>query len=635
MTQDSIEMQLKNLKRWNFIPGKNKILPVIESILSKNEYIVDIIDGFFPASAEIKNGKDDSGLILVTDSSVILMRSESPDKYTALNKNKILNINCVKNFSSLTIKIESGKNNYSFITHLSDFAVKNIFSAAGKPVQKEDSPQNKTIKNFTGTSAIDTAAENYTELPSSNLLYPEVKKINTKLEEFKKTIHDPLFFEMYRDDIYTISGLCGMSGHNLTDNEMLFICMVLSAGEYNQESGPSGFMEEVMKYDSFPLHLRDDINQRMEIIISGIDAMQNKDEKNFKSIEYLVNYDREHETKYADIMASLFYEYSQYLLKTDRVIDGDEEKKLKNISGLIQKAMHSPASDSGKPAGTGTEEESIEQVMEKINALVGMENIKEEIRSFINFVSIRTERDKRKLPVTPLSLHAVFYGPPGTGKTTIARLLGRVYKALGLLSGGHLIETDRAGLVAGFVGQTAIKTDELVSKAKDGVLFIDEAYTLAPENSANDFGRESIDTILKRMEDMREGFAVIAAGYTDEMERFINSNPGLKSRFSRYFYFDHYTPDELVKIFNIFSDNVEFKLSSDADVKLKELITHFYNKRSRSFGNARFVRNVFDKIVQNQADRLASITTLTNELLCEVIADDIPRIEDFSAEQFS
>jgi len=331
-------------------------------------------------------------------------------------------------------------------------------------------------------------------------------------------------------------------------------------------------------------------------------------------------------------MSSLFYEYSQCLLKADGALDGDEEGKLKKISELIQKVSHSKTSSPVKPAEG---EETIEQVMEKINALVGMENIKDETKSFINFVSIRTERDKRKLPVTPLTLHAVFYGPPGTGKTTIARLLGRVYRALGLLKSGHLIETDRSGLVAGYVGQTAIKTDELVTKAKDGVLFIDEAYTLVPENGTNDFGRESIDTILKRMEDMREGFAVIAAGYTDEMERFIDSNPGLKSRFSRYFYFNHYTPDELVKIFKIFSDNVEFKLSVEADTRLMVLITHFYNLRSKSFGNARFVRNVFDKIVQNQADRLASLTAFTDELLCEITEEDIPVKEDFSAEQFA
>jgi len=370
----------------------------------------------------------------------------------------------------------------------------------------------------------------------------------------------------------------------------------------------------------------------MELIKSGIRRMGSAEEKNLKSIEYLVAYDIEHGTKSADKMASLFYEYSQCLMKADGVLDGGEEARLRNISELIQRVKHSKISISVLPEESP---ESIEKVMEKINALVGMDNIKDEIKSFINFVSIRSERDKRKLPVTPLSLHAVFYGPPGTGKTTIARLLGRVYKALGLLESGHVVETDRSGLVAGYVGQTAIKTDEMVTKAKDGVLFIDEAYTLVPENSSNDFGRESVDTILKRMEDMREGFAVIAAGYTDEMERFINSNPGLKSRFSRYFYFNHYTPEELLEIFNIFAGNVEFKLSGEAELKLKDLITHFYNVRSKSFGNARFVRNVFDKIVQNQADRLASVNLLTNEILCEVTAEDIPQKEDFSAEQFA
>jgi SpoVK/Ycf46/Vps4 family AAA+-type ATPase len=632
MPQDSVGEKLKSIKRWNFVPGKNKILPVLEKLLSRDEFIVDVIDGFFPGTASAENGNDDSGLILVTDKTVVLIKSEFPDKYVSLKKEKIDSITCVKNFSSLAVKIGSGKNSYSFITHLSESAVKNIFSAAGKPVEKENSHAADSLIMHPLESPAAQSVENSPGPVFSDFLFTEIKKINSRLEEFRRIFPDKKFMDLYRDDIYIISGLCGMAGRELSDNEMLFICMALSAGEYNTGSEKVSFIDEVIKYDSFPLHLRDALNSRMGVIKSGIKEMNQAEDKNLKSIQYLAGYDFEHDAKYADKMASLFYEFSQCLLKADGVIDGDEESKLKNISELIQMSKNSknPATEQ-----SAEENESIEHVMEKINALVGMENIKEEIKSFINFVSIRGERDKRKLPVTPLSLHAVFYGPPGTGKTTIARLLGRVYKALGLLKSGHLVETDRAGLVAGYVGQTAIKTDELVGKAKDGVLFIDEAYTLAPENSANDFGRESIDTILKRMEDMREGFAVIAAGYTDEMERFINSNPGLKSRFSRYFYFNHYTPEELFKIFNIFAENVEFKLSNDADAKLKDLITHFYNIRSRSFGNARFVRNVFDKIVQNQADRLASVTSLTNEILCEVTADDIPVKEDFSAEQFS
>jgi len=281
------------------------------------------------------------------------------------------------------------------------------------------------------------------------------------------------------------------------------------------------------------------------------------------------------------------------------------------------------------------EQETIEEVMEAINKLIGMKKVKDEINSYINFIKIRKERENRGLPVTPLSLHAVFYGPPGTGKTTIARLVGRVYKALGLLAKGHLVETDRAGLVAGYVGQTAVKTDELVQSAVDGVLFIDEAYSLIPEHEGNDFGREAVDTILKRMEDMRNRFAVIVGGYPDEMERFINANPGLKSRFSRYFYFDHYNPEELMAIFNIFVNDVRFVLEEEAVRKAQDLFGYFYARRDRSFGNGRFSRNVFEKIVQNQADRLSSLRELNDELLCGIKPEDIPEVSDFSDEQFA
>jgi SpoVK/Ycf46/Vps4 family AAA+-type ATPase len=281
------------------------------------------------------------------------------------------------------------------------------------------------------------------------------------------------------------------------------------------------------------------------------------------------------------------------------------------------------------------EKESIEEVMEAINKLIGMKKVKDEINSYINFIKIRKERENRGLPVTPLSLHAVFYGPPGTGKTTIARLVGRVYKALGLLTKGHLVETDRAGLVAGYVGQTAVKTDELVTSAIDGVLFIDEAYSLIPEHGGNDFGREAVDTILKRMEDLRNRFAVIVGGYPDEMERFINANPGLKSRFSRYFYFDHYNPEELMSIFNLFVNDVKFVLEEEAVEKAQGLFDYFYARRDRSFGNGRFARNVFEKIVQNQADRLSSLSVLNDELLCGIKSEDIPEVSDFSDEQFA
>lgn len=273
-------------------------------------------------------------------------------------------------------------------------------------------------------------------------------------------------------------------------------------------------------------------------------------------------------------------------------------------------------------------EESLEDVMEEIDALVGMEEIKEQIQTLVNLIRIQEERKKRELPTTPFSLHAVFYGPPGTGKTTIARLLSRVYRALGLLPKGHIKETDRAGLVAGYVGQTATQTDQVVQEARGGILFIDEAYTLSPESAQRDYGQEAIDTILKRMEDLRDELVVIVAGYPDEMKRFINSNPGLKSRFSRYFYFDHYTPEELMAIFDIFSGKVKFTVTDQARLKLNKLITGYHQTRGRSFGNGRLVRNLFEKIIEEQANRLAEIPELSDEMLSTITAEDIPEREE-------
>lgn len=273
------------------------------------------------------------------------------------------------------------------------------------------------------------------------------------------------------------------------------------------------------------------------------------------------------------------------------------------------------------------DDDSLEKVLSELHALIGLGHIKQEVQTLVNFLTVQTERKKRGLSTIPLSLHMVLTGPPGTGKTTIARLIGRIYRHLGFLQKGHVVETDRAGLVAGYIGQTALKTDEQVKKALGGILFIDEAYALEPEGATfADFGQEAIDTLLKRMEDYRDQFAVVIAGYTDEMERFLESNPGVRSRFSRYFYFDHFSPEELLAIFEKFAADAGYRLTPDARLAVESTIRQAHAARDRSFGNARFCRNLFEDIVAEQANRIAhsDMTALSDADLQLITLEDIP-----------
>ncbi len=268
--------------------------------------------------------------------------------------------------------------------------------------------------------------------------------------------------------------------------------------------------------------------------------------------------------------------------------------------------------------------QGLEAVLEKLNNLVGMDNVKYEINSLINFLKIQKLRQEKKLATISVTLHSVFCGPPGTGKTTVARLMGEIYKELGILSKGHLVETDRAGLVAGYVGQTAIKVDKLIESALDGVLFIDEAYALKPESSGNDFGQEAIDTLLKRMEDYRDRLVVIVAGYSEEMSRFINANPGLQSRFNKYFYFEDYQANELLNIFEKICEHNHFKLTEESKQALLNKLNDLYTNRDKKFGNGRLVRNIFEKTIEKQANRLVKLSGVSKEMMMTILPEDIP-----------
>lgn len=257
----------------------------------------------------------------------------------------------------------------------------------------------------------------------------------------------------------------------------------------------------------------------------------------------------------------------------------------------------------------------------ELNSLIGLDRVKQDVDSLRNLIKIQALRMKQGLPNTSVSYHCVFTGNPGTGKTTVARIVAGIYKELGILKKGHLVEVDRSKLVGEYVGQTAPKTNKVVDDALDGVLFIDEAYSLV--GGENDFGAEAIATLLKRMEDDRDRLVVILAGYTNEMKEFIESNPGLQSRFNRYIQFDDYSIDELTEIFKRNLRKSRYKIKKDAFEEIQKVIGRAVAGKDRHFGNARYVRNLFEKVVQNQANRLAKMDSIGNDELSIITREDI------------
>jgi len=244
-------------------------------------------------------------------------------------------------------------------------------------------------------------------------------------------------------------------------------------------------------------------------------------------------------------------------------------------------------------------------ILYEINQLIGLDTVKDEVEKVVNLARYQRRIRSQGATITPVSRHMVFTGNPGTGKTTVARTLSGIYKRLGVLSKGHLVEADRAALVGGYLGQTAIKTNELIDKALGGILFIDEAYSLSSNSSSDQFGEEAINTLLKRMEDERDDLIVITAGYKEEMKGFINSNPGLRSRFSKYIQFDDYSAEELAMIFAQLLKKSGHTLSPECKDRLAFIFEAMDAMKDAKFGNGRTVRNLYERVVENLANRLA------------------------------
>ena len=305
-------------------------------------------------------------------------------------------------------------------------------------------------------------------------------------------------------------------------------------------------------------------------------------------------------------------------------------------TGMPDTAASAPAQEAAQAAAQAQQAaaapaEPETDPMEDLDGLIGLKTIKHDVKELTDFVKIQKMRKDGGLKSVPVSLHLVFTGNPGTGKTTVARILARLYKQIGVLSKGQLVEVDRSGLVAGYVGQTALKTAKKIEEARGGVLFIDEAYALARKDDT--FGQEAIDTILKAMEDNREDFVVIVAGYTRPMENFINSNPGLKSRFNKYIEFPDYTIDELMGIFDMNCKKYDYEADEDVKAQVRAMIVQRKLATLENFANAREVRNFFEEIITNQARRVAAIEAPTQEDMKTILLEDLVETAEEDAEK--
>lgn len=265
-------------------------------------------------------------------------------------------------------------------------------------------------------------------------------------------------------------------------------------------------------------------------------------------------------------------------------------------------------------------------VMQELDNLIGMKGIKKQINDLVYYIDAQRKRRDVGLPTTTLTLHMAFIGNPGTGKTSVARILGEIYKTMGLLKSGHLVEVDRKDLVGEYIGHTAIKTIKKVAEAMGGILFIDEAYTLA-KDSMNDFGQEAVETLLKAMEDYRDRFVVIVAGYPREMNYFLESNPGLKSRFSTIIKFEDYTTDELEEIFKKQLFSYEYEITPDALQRVREKINEICKNKGKNFSNGRLIRNLFDQIVKKQSVRISSKDLREKDELAKITLEDVIELE--------
>jgi hypothetical protein len=427
---------------------------------------------------------------------------------------------------------------------------------------------------------------------------------------------------------------------SVLDNQLMLVAQRFIDLREDADESKQAYYEEVCRLfnltpapDTFPLRNSTDLPPHL---LKRLDRTP-------VSVSYLETYDSRHGTNFADRARGALFHFANLVIKSDGRVTPTESAALAEFKRTLYpgRPADSPGGQKGRPERTPDavtpepEEElppprPLEELLAELDALVGLERVKADVRQLINFLKVQKLREEQGLKSLPASRHLVFYGNPGTGKTTVARLVAQIYRTLGVLRRGHLVETDRAGLVAGYVGQTAIKVREVTTKALGGVLFIDEAYSLSG-GGANDFGQEAVETLLKMMEDHRDELVVIVAGYTGRMQDFLDSNPGLRSRFNKHIHFDDYGVEQLVSIFKSFCGKAEFKLAEGADEELVSVFGVLAASRDETFGNARTARNLFEATLSKQANRLVSLPKVDREILSTIEPADVPGHDELRA----
>lgn len=346
-----------------------------------------------------------------------------------------------------------------------------------------------------------------------------------------------------------------------------------------------------------------------------------------KKIDDLTNSTYELEIAIQDIVDKVKNAELEFIKRLGNLSNNDKFPKIKDrqstVLELLYKYLGSRLIDSEYTILKEINTKSFEELSDELNSLIGLGNVKKEIEDLVIFNKVQKNREKIGLKKTNRTMHMAFLGNPGTGKTTVARIVGNMYRSLGILSKGHFIEATRTDLIAEYQGQTALKVKRLIQKAKGGVLFIDEAYSITENEKSDSYGRECLTELTKALEDYRDDLVVIVAGYDDLMNKFFESNPGLKSRFNYFIMFEDYTVDQMFDIFLSYCKNEEYTLNDSAKDKLKKYLELDSNNPGNKNANGRFVRNVFDKIIMNQAKRLSKLSLAIKENYLTILEEDI------------